>query len=82
MAAQALDGHRQGDGSCGITFSLGSRILALAVTLGGLLAVIGIAAWLLATSPAINAASVLAFGCLIVLVLAAAATIVIRPRDL
>ena len=59
----------------------GSRILALTVTLGGLLAVIGVAAWLLATSPAINAASVVAFGCLVVLV-PAAATVLIRPRHL
>jgi len=69
------------DGSCGLTFSLGSRVLALLVTLGGLLAVIGGAAWLLATSPMINAASVLAFAYLLVLVLAGAALALTRPHE-
>ncbi len=63
------------DGSCGLSFSLGRGVPALLVTLGGLLVVLGGAAWLLATAPAINAASVLAFGCLVVLVLGAAATV-------
>ncbi len=66
------------DGSCGLSFSLGSRVLALLVTLGGLLALLGSAAWLLATAPAINAASVLAFACLVVLVLAGAALALAR----
>ncbi len=66
------------DGSCGLSFSLGSRVLALLVTLGGLLALLGSAAWLLATAPAINAASVLAFACLVVLVLAGAALALTR----
>ncbi len=66
------------DGSCGLSFSLGSRVLALLVTLGALLALLGSAAWLLATAPAINAASVLAFACLVVLVLAGAALALTR----
>jgi hypothetical protein len=66
------------DGSCGLSFSLGSRVPALLVTLGGLIALLGSAAWLLATAPAINAASVLAFACLVVLVLAGAALAVTR----
>jgi hypothetical protein len=64
------------DGSCGLSFSPGRRVLALMVVLGGLLAVLGGAAWLLATAPAVNGASVLAFGCLVGLVLAAAAVAV------
>ncbi len=66
------------DGSCGLSFSLGSRVLALLASLGGLIALLGGAAWLLATAPAINAASVLAFACLVVLVLAGAALAVTR----
>ena len=57
----------------------GSRIPALLVTLGGLLAVLGGAAWLLATSPAMNAASVLAFGGLVVVIFAGAAMTLARP---
>jgi hypothetical protein len=45
---------------------------------GALLALLGSAAWLLATAPAINAASVLAFACLVVLVLAGAALALTR----
>jgi hypothetical protein len=66
------------DGSCGLSLLPGSRIPALLVTLGGLLAVLGGAAWLLATSPAMNTASVLAFGGLVVLVLAGAAMALTR----
>jgi hypothetical protein len=55
--------------------------VALLVTFGGLLAVPGRAAWLLATSAAINAASVLAFACLAGLILAAAATALTSRRD-
>ncbi|HEY5354516.1 MAG TPA: hypothetical protein VIK57_18870 [Streptosporangiaceae bacterium] len=65
------------DGRCGLS-SPGSRLPALLVTLGGLLAVLGGAAWLLATSPAMNTASVLAFGGLVVLVLAGAAMALTR----
>ena len=56
-----------GDGSCGL--SLGSRALALAVVAGGVLGVIGVATWMLVTAPAIPAASVIAFGCLVLLAL-------------
>jgi hypothetical protein len=62
-----------GDGRCGLSLSLGRGIPGLLITLGGLLVVITGAAWLLATSPAINGASMLAFGCLAILVCAAAA---------
>jgi hypothetical protein len=61
------------DGRCGLSFSLGRGIPGLLITLGGLLVVITGAAWLLATSPAINAASMLAFACLAILVCGAAA---------
>ena len=53
---------------------MGGKVLAMLVTLSVLVAVLGLAAWLLATAPAINLASVLAFACLVVLVLAGAAT--------
>ncbi len=56
-----------GDGSCGV--SLGSRALALLVVAGGVLAVIGVATWMLVTAPAIPAASVIAFACLVILAL-------------
>lgn len=62
------------DGSCRPSFSLGSKVLALLVTLSVLVAVLAVAAWLLATAPAVNLASVLAFACLVALVLAGAAT--------
>jgi hypothetical protein len=55
------------DGSCGL--SLGSRMLALVVVAGGVLAVIGAATWMLVTAPAIPAASVIAFACLVILAL-------------
>ena len=42
------------------------------MTLSVLVAVLGAAAWLLATAPAINLASVLAFACLVALVLGGA----------
>jgi cation transport ATPase len=61
------------DGSCRPSFSLGGKVLALLVTLSVLVALLAVAAWLLATAPAINLASVLAFACLVVLVLAGAA---------
>jgi small-conductance mechanosensitive channel len=57
------------DGSCRPSFSLGGKVLALLVTLSVLVAVLALAAWLLATAPAINLASVLAFACLVALVL-------------
>ena len=57
------------DGSCRPSFSLGGKVLALLVTLSALVVVLGVAAWLLATAPAINLASVLAFACLVALVL-------------
>jgi hypothetical protein len=56
-----------GDESCGI--SLGSRVVALLVVSGGVLAVIGAATWMLVTAPAIPAASVIAFACLVLLAL-------------
>ena len=56
-----------GDGSCGV--SLGSRVLALLVVVAGVLAVIGVATWMLVTAPAIPAASVIAFACLVILAL-------------
>jgi hypothetical protein len=68
------------DGRCGLSFSLGRGIPRLLITLGGLLFVLTGAAWLLATSPAINAASMLAFGCLAILVCGAAA-LALAPRD-
>ena len=68
------------DGSCGLSLSLGRGIPRLLITLGGLLFVITGAAWLLATSPAINAASMLAFACLAILVCGAAA-LALAPRD-
>ncbi|MFI5062639.1 MAG: hypothetical protein ACHP9Z_01485 [Streptosporangiales bacterium] len=49
--------------------SLGSRMLALVVVAGGVLAVIGAATWMLVTAPAIPAASVIAFACLVILAL-------------
>ncbi len=66
------------DGSCGLSVSLSRGIPGLLITLGGLLVVITGAAWLLATSPAINAASMLAFACLAILVCAAAAAALAR----
>jgi hypothetical protein len=68
------------DGRCGLSFSLGRGIPRLLITLGGLLFVLTGAAWLLATSPAINAASMLAFACLAILVCGAAAMALAR-RD-
>lgn len=68
------------DGRCGLSFSLGRGIPGLLVTLGGLLAVLTGAAWLLATSPAINVASMLAFVCLAILVCAAAAAALARSN--
>ena len=61
------------DGSCRPSFSLGGKVLALLVTLSVMVAVLGTAAWLLVTAPAINLASVLAFACLVALILAGAA---------
>ena len=61
------------DGSCGLSLTLGHRGPSTLVKLSGLLAVLCGAAWLLATSPAINAGSMLAFAVLVVLVSAAAA---------
>jgi hypothetical protein len=60
-------------GSCRPSFSLGSKVLGLLATLSVLVAVLAVAAWLLATAPAINLASVLAFACLVALILAGAA---------
>ena len=57
------------DGSCRPSFSLGGKVLGLLVTLSVLVAVLALAAWLLATAPAVNLASVLAFACLVALVL-------------
>ena len=68
------------DGRCGLSFSLGRGIPGLLITLGGLLVVITGAAWLLATSPAINAASMLAFACLAILVCAVAAVALASRR--
>jgi hypothetical protein len=64
------------DGSCRPSFSLGSKVLALLVTLSAMVAVLAVAAWLLATAPAINLASVLAFACLVALILGGGATAV------
>jgi hypothetical protein len=64
------------DGSCRPSFSLGGKVLALLVTLSALVAVLALAAWMLATAPAINLASVLAFACLVALVLGGGATAV------
>jgi len=64
------------DGSCRPSFSLGGKVLALLVTLSALVAVLALAAWLLATAPAINLASVLAFGCLVALILGGGAAAV------
>ena len=64
------------DGSCRPSLSLGGKVLALLSTLSFLVAVLALAAWLLATAPAINLASVLAFACLVALVLAGGATAV------
>ena len=61
------------DGSCRPSFSLGGKVLALLMTLSVLVAVLAVAAWLLVTAPAINLASVLAFTCLVALVLGGAA---------
>ena len=61
------------DGSCRPSIPLGGRVLATLGTLSALVAMLGTAAWLLATAPAINLASVLAFACLVALVLAGAA---------
>ena len=63
-------------GRCRPSFSLGGKVLALLVTLSVLVAVLAVAAWLLATAPAINLASVLAFACLVALVLGGGATAV------
>jgi hypothetical protein len=64
------------DGSCRPSLSLGGKVLALLSTLSVLVAVLALAAWLLATAPAINLASVLAFACLVALVLAGGVTAV------
>lgn len=61
------------DGGCALSFSLGSRPRRVFVTLGGGLAVLVGAAWMLATSPAIDAASMLAYACLVILVVGGAA---------
>ena len=68
------------EGRCGLSFSLGRGLPRLLVTLGGPLVVLTGAAWLLATSRAINAASILAFACLVILVCGAAA-LALAPRD-
>ena len=60
-------------GSCRPSLSLGSKVLARLVTLSVLVAILAVAAWLLATAPAINLASVLSFACLVALVLAGGA---------
>jgi hypothetical protein len=65
-----------GDGSCRPSFSLGGKVLALLATLSALVAVLAVAAWLLATAPAINLASVLAFACLVALILGGGAAAV------
>jgi hypothetical protein len=64
------------DGGCRPSLSLGGKVLALLATLSVLVAVLALAAWMLATAPAINLASVLAFACLVALVLAGGATAV------
>jgi hypothetical protein len=64
------------DGSCRPSFSLGGKVLALLVTLSVLVAVLAVAAWLLATAPAINLASVLAFALLVALILGGGAAAV------
>lgn len=61
------------DGSCRPSLSLGGKVLALLVTLSVLVALLGAAAWLLVTAPVINLASVLAFACLVALILTGAA---------
>ncbi len=63
------------DGSCRPSPSLGGKVLATLGTLSALVAVLAAAAWLLATAPAVNLASVLAFACLVILVLAGGATV-------
>jgi hypothetical protein len=56
------------DGSCGLTLGLGrSRTRLLGV--GGTAAALGGAGWLLATAPAIPPATVLAFVCLVAIIL-------------
>jgi len=60
-------------GRCRPSFSLGHKVLALLVTLSALVSVLALAAWLLATAPAINLASVLSFACLVALILAGGA---------
>ncbi len=61
------------DGSCRPSLSLGGKLLARLMTLSVLVAVLAVAVWLLATAPAINLASVLAFACLVALILAGGA---------
>jgi len=56
------------DGSCGLTLGLGrSRVRLLGA--GGTAAALGGAGWLLATAPAIPPATVLAFVCLVAIIL-------------
>ena len=71
--------HRQRRGRPA-SLSLGRGIPRLLITLGGLLFVITGGVGPLATSPAINAASMLAFACLAILVCGAAA-LALAPRD-
>jgi hypothetical protein len=61
------------DGNCRPSLSLGGKVLVLLGTLSALVTVLAVAAWLLVTAPAVNLASVLAFACLVVLVLGGAA---------
>jgi hypothetical protein len=56
------------DGSCGLTPALG-RARARLLSVGGTVAALGGAGWLLATAPAISPGTVFAFVCLVGLIL-------------
>jgi hypothetical protein len=68
------------DGSCGLTFSMGSEFLARLITAGCVLAALGGAAWLLASTTAITVGSLVAFACLVALILLVSGTAIAGRR--
>ena len=72
MSREQVDVLIVGGGFAGLTLAIALR-QSLGPSFSVLVAVLALAAWMLATAPAINLASVLAFACLVALVLGGAA---------
>lgn len=68
------------NGTCGLSFSVRGRVVALSVIVGMMLAAVAGATWLLASSTDITAGSLIAFACLLSLILLASGSAILGRR--